>query len=135
MKGQVSLELILAVIVAVMAGSAFSLVGTEIIDMQREASVRHQLDGIGTSLASAISNTALLNDGDTVSVSVSIPMIAVVGTGSLQSCTIVIGGGLGVGTMTLTHDTVTVTKNYVDPAGMTLPGQAVCGGTMTITIP
>jgi hypothetical protein len=137
MKGQVSLELILAVIVAVMAGSAFSLVGTEIIDTQSEASVRHQLDGIGTSLARTISNAAFLNYADDSEVSVDIPMIAVAGSSALQSCTIRIGGGANNNEIDLIYapKSVTVKKKFVPPAGMTVPAAATCGGTLTITKP
>jgi len=135
MKGQVSLELIFAAMVAILAASSFSLVGTEITQVQRESGIRQQLNAIGTGLASSVSKSGLLDDSDSAIISIDIPMISVIGMSAKQDCAIAIGGGLGAGVMTLTYDTVTVTKSFVVPAGMTVPNSANCGGTLTITRP
>lgn len=137
MRGQVSIEVLLTFIVAVMAVSSFSFVGQETSNLERDASIRHQLDGIGTGLAAFISKTALLNDAASgqASVSAEIPRISAIGIDTPESCTISIGTGPNNDQITLTHaaTSVSVTKRFVPPAGMNVPGSASCGSTFTVT--
>ena len=139
MRGQISLDLILAITIGFFAMGAVIAVNAQIGEMQTEASIRQQLNDIGNGLASVISNSAVLNDATTATLSFDVPALLVPGEETLQPCTITISAGA----ITLTYnifdletgiDTpVEVTKHYVDPQGMTVPESAECGGRLEIT--
>ena len=61
MRGQISLDLILAITIGFFAIGAVIAVNAQIGEMQTEASIRQQLNGIGDSLATVISNSAVLS--------------------------------------------------------------------------
>ena len=139
-RGQVSFDLILATVAALIAFGSIAAVSNAIIGLQDESSVRQQLDSIGNSLAAVISTAAVLDDADSASISYTVPKIAVPGEEQLQQCDISIANDK----ITLSYDivdletgvprTVIVEKKFVDPTGMSInPTQTKCGGTVAIS--
>ncbi|MBN2067504.1 MAG: hypothetical protein JW744_03480 [Candidatus Diapherotrites archaeon] len=134
-KGQISLEFIIAIVVALVVFGSISVVATSMIEMQKASSVRQQLDSVGNGLAAIISTSAVLDDADTALVSYSIPKIAVPGEKELQACNISIDNETG--TITLSYSAgmnAVVEKAFVNPSGMAItPESATCGGILIIT--
>ncbi len=141
MRGQISLDLILAITIGFFAIGAVIAVNAQIEEMQTEASIRQQLNDIGNGVASIISNSAVLNDADSASVYFDIPLLLIPGEGKPQPCAITIAGGVInlsyeiFDLATGTSETINVTKRYVVPPGMTVPGNVECGGMLSITKP
>lgn len=139
MRGQISLDIILAITIGFFAIGAVIAVSAQIGEMQTQASIRQQLHDIGNGLAAVISNSAVLNDADTASVYFDIPFLLVPGEENPQPCSITIAGGvinLSYAIFELETGNVEVinaTKRYVDPPGMTVPGSVECGGILAIT--
>ena len=145
MRGQISLDLILAITIGFFAIGGVIAVSAQIGEMQTEASIRQQLNDIGNGVAAVISNSAVLNDADSASISFNVPALLVPGEETPQPCAIRIAGG----TITLTYEifdletgistSVTVTKYYIDPEvglqPMDVPDNAECGGPLIITRP
>ncbi len=143
MRGQISLDLILAIAIGFFVIGAVIAVNAQIGEMQTEASIRQQLNDIGNGLASVISNSAVLNDSTTAGVYFDIPKLLVPGEETPQPCNITIGSGV----IDLSYDIfdletgisseVKVTKYYyVEPTGtMDIPGSVECGGRLAITKP
>jgi len=147
MRGQISLDIILAIAIGFIAVSSMGIVGNEITQMQKEASVGQQLDSIGISLSQFISNSAILDDADSATLTFDIPEIIVIGETGTQQCEIEIDASgdleisyelveVATGTITL----VSRTFSFVDPTpAMTISpdlssgNEAKCGGTLTIT--
>ncbi len=140
MRGQISLDLILAITIGFFAIGGVIAINAQIGEMQTEASVRQQLDNIGNGLAAVISNSAVLNDATTASIYFDIPFLLVPGEEKPQPCKITIGSG----TITLTYNIfdletgtsspVEITKYYVDPEPeMTVSNSVECGGRLDIT--
>ncbi len=138
MRGQISLDLILAITIGFFAIGAVIAVNGQIGEMQEEASVRQQLHDIGNGLASVISNSAVMNDADSANIYFNIPALLVPGEETPQSCAIEIANGQ----IDLSYDLydletgiatpVDVTKYYVDPK-MNVPASVKCGEILTIT--
>ena len=141
MRGQISLDLILAITIGFFAIGAVIAVSAQIGEMQTEASIRQQLNDIGNGVAAIISNSAVLNDAKTASIYFDVPFLLVPGEEKPQPCNITIGSG----TITLIYNIfdletgistpIVVTKHYVDPPGMTVPNSVKCGGRLYITRP
>ncbi len=157
MRGQISLDFILAITIALVAAGAILAVSGQIAQTQAQSSARQQLDGIGNGLAAIISYSAILNDagsGD-ASVEYSIPALLVAGKANPEKCIISIDTITGTepctisintitGTIDLSYDLidleadtttpVNVTKNFVNPAGMIIyPTNAEFEGSIRIT--
>ena len=134
MRGQVSLDFILTIVVALVVLGSIAAVGSTLIETQKSSTIRQQLDSIGNTLAAVISTSAVLDDADSASVSYTIPKIAVPGEEKLQTCDISIDILSGAGTITLAYVSpdVSVEKKFVDP-GMTIPQNARCGSEITIS--
>jgi len=134
MRGQISLDFLLAMILTMVAISTVAVVGAQISEMQKQSTVGRQLDLIGTELASAISLSALLSDSDTANLTFDLPYIAVPGQANLQECEIdILGDTLTLGYPDNVSPIASASKKFEMPAGMTLPGSAKCGDTITIT--
>ncbi len=147
MRGQISFDIIFAIIIAFIAVSSIVIVNGEITKMQTQASVRQQLDGIGTGLASVISASEILNDASSAAILIPVPKLMVVGERRTQACDITIAGGqitleydiidietgLAVDPLTGRSTVVTVQKDFKVPAGMTVPASVKCGETLAIT--
>ena len=143
MRGQISLDLILAITIGFFAIGAVIALSAQIDEMQTEASIRQQLNDIGNGLAAVISNSAVLNDATTASIDFDVPSLLVPGEEKPQPCTIEINKTDG--TIILSYDVfdletgtstpVEVTKYYVNPPGMTVLGNVKCGGMLSITKP
>lgn len=132
MRAQISLDIMLAIAIGFIAISGIVALGNEITEMQKQAGVRQQLDSIGTGLAQFISGSNALSDADSATVSFEIPEILVLGETLPQQCDIKIDKGNEE--LNLSYETVTVTKAFVEPAGMDpLPDTIKCGQTITIT--
>jgi hypothetical protein len=139
MKGQISLDLILTIAVALVAVGSVSVLGQSIFSMQADDSVKQQLDDIGTGLAEIISVSAVLEDADSARVEYDIPGLLVPGEGRTQPCEIQIGGGnirlsyerfdREAGTSTI----IFVDKKYIEPAGMSVPATASCGSRIELS--
>ena len=133
MRGQVSLDFILTIVVALVVLGSIAAVGSTIIETQKSSTIRQQLDSIGNTLAAILTTSAALSDGATgTSVSYTILKIAVPGEEKLQPCKIVINGD----EITLSYEatpSVDVTKKFVDP-GMTIDSTNLrCGGEIIIS--
>lgn len=141
MRGQISLDFLLAITVALIAAGAILAVSGQIGQMQAQASARQQLDGIGNGLAVVISTSALLNDAGSASIDFDIPALLIAGEAKPQPCAIIIDTGNGtiwllyeiIDLETGTTTPVNVTKHFVSPAGMNVPTSAECGGSIQIT--
>ena len=142
MRGQISLDFILAIAIALVASGAILAVSGQISQEQAQASVRHQLDGIGNSLAAVVSHSALLNGADSASIEFDIPGLLIAGEAMPQPCTINIDTDNGtidlsysiIDTETGLSEYVNVAKHFVNPAGMSVfPTRAECGGSIQIT--
>ena len=146
MRGQISLDFILAVAIGFFAIGAVIAVSTQIGEMQTEASVRQQLHDIGNGLASVISNSAVLNDSETASVYFDVPYLLVPGEETQQKCSITIGKTCDeteASAICLSYDffdletglsrTIKAEKRYVNPPLMDLPGSVECGERLAIT--
>lgn len=142
MRGQISLDFILAIAVALIATGAILAVSGQIAQAQAQASARQQLDGIGNGLAAVISASAMLNEADSASIEFDIPALLVAGNARPQKCAISIDTGNG--TIDLSYDLIdletgtttpiNVTKHFVNPEGMIVsPTSAECGGSIQIT--
>ena len=139
MRGQISLDLILAIAIGFFAIGAVIAVNAQIGEMQTQASIRQQLNDIGNGLAAVISNSAVFNDFATANISFNVPSLLVPGEEKPQPCEITIAGGV----INLSHEifdletgsseVTNVTTRYVVPPAMTVPGSVECGGTLTIT--
>jgi hypothetical protein len=129
MRGQVSLDFILTIVVALVVLGSIAAVGSTIIETQKSSTIRQQLDSIGNTLAAILTTSAALSDGAAgTSVSYTIPKIAVPGEERLQPCDIAIGAG----TIALTYGSpdVSVSKKFVNSA---VSSQNVkCGDKITI---
>jgi len=147
MKGQVSLDFLLAVSIALIVATGLVTLGSDIADMQAKAGIRRQLENAGTGLANVISYSAILNDAEAgdATVTYSIPKIAVLGEAGKQECRIVIEEEnlrLSYELIDLeagTTETIMVEVPFVAPERMTLSpaltagNEGKCGGTVTIT--
>ena len=142
MRGQISLDIILAIAIGFIAVSSVVMIGNEITAMQTQSSVRQQLNDIGNWLSQVISSSAILGDADSASVSFAIPKILVPGEMKPQPCDIQIDKAndkiilsyevidLNTGDI----ETVSVEKGFVEPILMNpLPDGIKCGETLTIT--
>jgi hypothetical protein len=142
MRGQVSLDFILTIVVALVVLGSIAAVGSTIIEAQKSSTIRQQLDSIGNTLAALISTSAVLDDADSASISYTIPKIAVPGEERLQPCKIEIIGDV----IKLSYEaepTVSVEKKFVDPRGgatgigstpaLTAAEPGACGSLITIS--
>ncbi len=114
MRGQVSLDFILTIVVALVVLGSIAAVGSTMIETQKSSTIRQQLDSIGNTLAAVIATSAVLDDADSASISYTIPKIAVPGEDKLQPCKIVINAD----EITLSYEAVpavSVTKKFADP--------------------
>lgn len=146
MRGQISLDFILAITIAFVAMGAVMAVNGNITETQKQASIRQQLDSIGNSLASVISASAALNDAQNAGVIFGIPWMLVAGEENPEKCDIKIGedcAGTATNAICLSYDIIDketgllderieATKRYVTPQGMTVPASAECGGNIQI---
>ncbi len=136
MRGQVSLDFILTIVVALVVLGSIAAVGSTIIETQKSSTIRQQLDSIGNTLAAIISTSSALSDGAAgTSISYTIPKIAVPGEEKLQPCDVSIDRGNGIITLGYAAEpVVSVLKKFVNPAGITnVPGTAKCGELITIS--
>lgn len=142
MRGQISLDFILAITIALIAAGAILAVSGQIAQTQAQASARQQLDGIGNGLAAIISTSALLNEGDSgTDITFGIPSLLIAGEKDPKPCAISINAGNGtillsyeiLDTETGQSEQVNVEKRFVNPAGMTVPASAECGKEIQIT--
>ncbi|MFA4855829.1 MAG: hypothetical protein WC634_04580 [archaeon] len=142
MRGQISLDFLLAITVALIATGAILAVSGQISQTQAQASARQQLDGIGNSLGAVISYSALLNEADSASIEFDIPGLLIAGEAVPQPCTIIINTDNNtidlsydiIDTETGLSENVSVAKHFVNPVGMSiLPTSAECGGSIQIT--
>ena len=147
MKGQISLDFILTVSIALLVVSGLIVFGNDVAEMQTKIGIRQQLESVGTGLASVASYSAVLNDADSgdATITYSIPKILVLGEKERQPCKIEINGEY----LELSYDFVnletgiiepiTVNVPFVNPYGMTLnpaldsANQGTCGNPITIT--
>ncbi|MCX6799068.1 MAG: hypothetical protein NTW59_03170 [Candidatus Diapherotrites archaeon] len=143
-KGQISLDLLLAIIFALVILVGLNAVSEQATAMQKAVSVRQQLHATGMNVASALSTAAALNDGESgTTVAITPPLLAVPGEARLQQCDIKIadtGTDLNlsyviVDIKTGSAETVFALVPFVIPSGMQLspdltatPGK--CGGTI-----
>jgi len=138
MRGQISLDLILAIAIGFFAIATILAVNAQIGEMQTQASIRQQLNDIGNGLAAVISNSAVLNDGVAESIYFDVPFLLVPGEEKPQPCAITIAGGVInlsyeiFDLETGTSEAINVTKRYVVPSGMIMLGSVECGGTLII---
>ncbi len=141
MRGQISLDLILAITIGFFAIGGVIAVNTQIGEMQSQASIRQQLNNIGNGLSAVISNSAVLNDSATASIYFDVPFLLVPGEETPQPCTIAIDDTTGTITLfynifdleTGTSTQVNVTKQYVVPPLMKVPTEIECGERLAIT--
>ena len=143
MRGQISLDLILAITIGFFAIGAVIAVSTQLGEMQTEASIRQQLNNIGNGVAAIISNSAVFNDATAANIDFDIPFLLVPGEEKPQPCAIKINETTGVITLsydifdleTETSSEIKVKKYYyVEPTGtMNIPVSAECGERLTIT--
>jgi len=134
MRGQISLDFILAIVIVFIAAGTLTVVGLELEGMQKEASVRQQLNTIGTGLAAAISSSAALEDAGTATLSIDVPELLVAGEETPQKCEIGIAGDV----ITLSYEiangeTIEVKKKFVVPGAMNVPSPFKCGDVLDIT--
>jgi hypothetical protein len=141
MRGQISLDFMLAVAIGLVAAGALLAVSGQVSQGQAEAGTRQQLDGIGNGLAAVISYSAMLNDADSATVEYGIPALLIQGKAAPQGCTILIdyaGGTIELG-YTLEDEEggageeILVEKHFAAPAGMIVPASAECGKKIIIT--
>ena len=91
MRGQISLDFILAITIALVAAGAILAVSGQIAQTQAQSSARQQLNGIGNSLAAVISYSGLLNEaGSSASITFDIPALLIAGSAKPEPCTITI---------------------------------------------
>jgi len=145
MKGQISLDFLLAVAIALFVLAGLVLLGADVAEMQAKEGIRQQLRVVGTGLATIVSYSAVLNDAGTEEaiVTYDIPKILVLGEEGKQPCTIAINGNnleLGYELFDLetgSSETISASVPFADPHGMNIDlGQGstgACGGTVTIT--
>ncbi len=136
MKAQISLDLMLTIAVALVAVGSAAALGQNILEMQSDASVKAQLESIGTGLAEIISVSAVLGDADDAKAEYEIPALHVPGEKNPQTCSISLAGT----NLTLSYEladletgasrTITVSKKVIDP-GMNIT-MGNCGETMVI---
>ncbi len=142
MRGQISIDIILAITIGFIAVSSVVMISNEINAMQTQSSIRQQLNDIGSGLAQAISSSAILDDADSTSVSFAVPKILVLGETKTQLCDIQIDKANDkiilsyevINLETGDIETVSVEKGFVEPTLMNaLPDDIKCGETLTIT--
>lgn len=141
MRGQISLDFLLTIAVALIAASTIIAVSGQIAQTQAQASARQQLNGIGNSLAAVISYSALLNGAESANIEFDIPALLIAGNARPQPCAINISTDNG--TIGLSYDlidfetgtatTINATKYFVNPQGMSIiPINAKCGESIQI---
>jgi len=105
MKGQISLDFILTITIAFSAIVAVGIIGSEMVEIQKQSTVRQQLDTIGTELSKVISSSAVLLDGENATISYKIPGLLVPGENEPQPCNISIND--------IGEDVIEITLTYV----------------------
>lgn len=141
MNAQISLDLMLAITVALIVVGTIGLVASEAMAMQAESGVRDQLDLIGNGLMTVISVSRILNDSTSARVEYDIPKLLVPGEINPQPCNIAIDTANE--TITLQYElydiktgnpkTVEVLKEFAYPEGMTIETLGPkCGETLVI---
>lgn len=145
MRGQISLDIILAIAIALIALSSTIILSEDISETQSKASIRNQLKTAGTGLATVISTSAIMNNTDNVTIEYTVPKILVAGETKTQECLIsIVDTDLQLtyelyDTNTGESEIIWTKVPFVSPVGMTLvPTLAAgdklkCGQTITIT--
>jgi len=140
MKAQISLDLMLAITVALIVIGTIGIVSNEATEQQKIAGIREQLDSIGTELSSVISTSMIFNDASQATVEFDVPEILVLGKMKPQPCKIQIAGKKIILSYELFNletgipETISVSKEFAEPVGMALPIPSIkCGEKFIIT--
>ena len=134
-KGQISFDLILVMIVAVVFVGSIALVVGVIGDNAKIDSIRSQERQIGNEIAEVLNSATVLKGGDSFSVSYDIPEIRTADPADSSNCNISIG--TNDITITYTDSELVVTQTSVpfaiESGVISYPQTLQCGQTMGVT--
>jgi len=127
-RGQISFDLIMAILFALVFFSAFSVLGTQIVELQKDTAIRLQLKQIALDSSQIISSAKSLENSDSFLLSYDIPKIIVPGESKYKKCSVSISGG----TVTASFGNIQETSAYSEPLGASIPSQIDCGKTLEV---
>ncbi|GEM_PF-3291760 len=131
--GQLSLDLCLTIIFAMLFVEQLSIIWAQTNSSATEISITMQEKEIANNLASIITSAAALSDGK-FSIEYTTPKIMEYSEFSPNTCTITINDNDITVSYEKTDGTVTEAKtSFLKPAGFAVPATAECGETITIS--
>ncbi|MBN1941282.1 MAG: hypothetical protein JW772_03815 [Candidatus Diapherotrites archaeon] len=136
-KGQVSFDLIIAIVFTAIFFSGLFFLADDIVALQTDLAVRAQLKEIALNSSQLISAGQTLNTSDiwaanntSFSLNYSVPEILVPGEENIEKC--IVGIDTAQGTVTVSFRGISETANFV-PTTLSVTNNVKCGEILTVS--